>query len=287
MNSVHPSLERLLDSLVEQNILHSPPILEAMKKVDRAAFLPAENRAEAYYDQPIRSGIFHLSAPNIYVRALENLSFGRGMSFLNVGSGTGYFSSVVAQLIGSKAKNHGIEIEEELVEFAKSHSDGSITFVRGNALLLNTVDPIRKYDRIYIGVGLETSQINSLRRLLNVNGVMVVPDLNENKFMRIKYLGGSRFASSLISVARFAVVKEPTHAEKLMKLDIYDESHETISSERRSAFSLVPISIPKAHPRTVVACNLEEKTITAISPLPNGISFAGGSFRIPKQLLVH
>ena len=58
----------------------------------------------------------HLSAPSIYAHACEALELRRGLSFLNVGSGTGFMSTVVAELIGPCAVHHGIELQPRLVE---------------------------------------------------------------------------------------------------------------------------------------------------------------------------
>jgi len=43
------------------------------------------------------------------------------MSFLNIGSGTGYFSCLVGYLIKSHGVSHGIELHEDLLDFAKDH----------------------------------------------------------------------------------------------------------------------------------------------------------------------
>lgn len=41
-----------------------------------------------------------------------------GMSFLNVGSGTGYFSMLAGYIIKKDGINHGIELHDDLVKFA-------------------------------------------------------------------------------------------------------------------------------------------------------------------------
>ena len=51
-----------------------------------------------------------------------------GMSFLNVGSGTGYFSTLAGYIIKKDGINHGIELHEDLVKFANDR----ITAFLGN-----------------------------------------------------------------------------------------------------------------------------------------------------------
>ena len=63
---------------------------------------------------PIREGILHLSAPGIYGLAVEALTLSEGLSFLNVGSGTGYVSAVAAQLLGSRSIHWGIELQPKV-----------------------------------------------------------------------------------------------------------------------------------------------------------------------------
>lgn len=63
----------------------------------------------AHTDQPLKEGNVHLSAPHIYGSALEALELQpqSSLSFLNVGSGTGYVSCIVADIMGTRSSNYG------------------------------------------------------------------------------------------------------------------------------------------------------------------------------------
>jgi protein-L-isoaspartate O-methyltransferase len=63
----------------------------------------------AHTDQPLKEGNVHLSAPHIYGSVLEafELEQDSSLSFLNIGSGSGYLSCIVAEILGPKSVNDG------------------------------------------------------------------------------------------------------------------------------------------------------------------------------------
>jgi SAM-dependent methyltransferase len=82
--------------------------------------LDEETRHAVYADRPFRAGYVHLSAPCIYVQALEGLELRPGLSFLNIGSGTGYLSALAAQILGPHACHHAVDINERLVAHSRT-----------------------------------------------------------------------------------------------------------------------------------------------------------------------
>ena len=178
----------LLDNMKRTGALASPQIMHAFAAVDRAAFAGVTFGSDdpegemsrlasmIYSDRPFRAGAVHLSAPSIYAKALAALDLRPGLSFLNVGSGTGYLSSMVAELIGPHAIHHGIEINPLLTSraraLARSRGLGAIRFHTASVHQLDVYRSIG-VDRIYVGAGASGAVKRRLLRLLKPGGVMV------------------------------------------------------------------------------------------------------------------
>mmetsp|Transcript_20235 Transcript_20235/g.26347 ORF Transcript_20235/g.26347 Transcript_20235/m.26347 type:complete len:144 (-) Transcript_20235:70-501(-) len=109
----------MCDKLYRNQIITNAKVLDAFKKVDRGFFVPESSQASSYDDAPLRSsnGV-HMSAPHIYGLIMESMDMQEGHSFLNVGSGSGYISTIAAVLGGQTSLNHGIEIQQKVHKFA-------------------------------------------------------------------------------------------------------------------------------------------------------------------------
>ena len=149
----------LVERLQESGALTSPVVKAAFAEVDRRTYCVGAEGAECYADRPFRAEpspgcIVHLSAPSISTRALEALELRPGLSFLNVGSGTGWFSTIVASLIGRHAVHHAVELRPRLVELATrlAHERG-LEGVSFHCASVHDIDPAAsmRFDRIYVG----------------------------------------------------------------------------------------------------------------------------------------
>jgi protein-L-isoaspartate O-methyltransferase len=94
--------------------------------VDRALYYTPANKKSAYKDLAWKDGNLHMSAPCIYSEVMENLKLGPGMSFLNIGSGTGYLSTMCGLLIGRNGMNHGIELHADVTDYARYDDDNRV-----------------------------------------------------------------------------------------------------------------------------------------------------------------
>ena len=178
----------LVDKLCEAGHIRSPHNEFALRALDRALYFPEGCENLAYRDLAYKNGDIHLSAPCIYCEVLEGLELIEGLSFLNIGSGTGYFSSLVGLLLGANGTNHGIEISTNLVGYAQQKMQVFLdnvmpnifgiefcepVFVAGNGLCLNPC--YRQYDRVYCGAAVSLQHEEYVKSLLKVGGILVMP----------------------------------------------------------------------------------------------------------------
>lgn len=113
-------------------------------QVDRAHFCPSPNTA--YLDTP--QSIGHsatISAPHMHASALESLLpyLNAGSRVLDIGSGSGYLTAVLAELVQPGGRVVGVEHIRELKELGERNlgrsqrgrellSDGTVEFVVGD-----------------------------------------------------------------------------------------------------------------------------------------------------------
>jgi len=139
-----------------------------------------------------------------------------GMSFLNVGSGTGYFSSIVSHLCGADAISDGIDIWPETVahsrDCCKLLGKEHITFTEGNVYQLDVEQGMR-YDRIYLGA-CANAKSKYLYRLLEVGGILVGPFQagHMQQLRRVVRRTEAHFAVQVLNSVQFTTLVEPPPA---------------------------------------------------------------------------
>eukprot|EP00448_Togula_jolla_P016277 CAMPEP_0170581256 /NCGR_PEP_ID=MMETSP0224-20130122/6941_1 /TAXON_ID=285029 /ORGANISM="Togula jolla, Strain CCCM 725" /LENGTH=499 /DNA_ID=CAMNT_0010904377 /DNA_START=112 /DNA_END=1611 /DNA_ORIENTATION=- len=213
---------RMVEDLVDSGALQTERCISAFMAIDRHHFFWAGHAASqtdgfgdhVYHDTPLRNGRLHQSAPHIYARALEALlPLDSGMSFLNIGSGTGYFSSIVSELIGNDAVNDGLDIWQECIDHAKDRCRAAgktgIEFTTGNVYHLD-VDSGTRYDRIYVGA-CANSRSKYLYNLLEVGGILVGPFQAGpvQQLRRVVRQSETYFAVEVLNAVQFASLVEP------------------------------------------------------------------------------
>mmetsp|Transcript_28138 Transcript_28138/g.34255 ORF Transcript_28138/g.34255 Transcript_28138/m.34255 type:complete len:565 (+) Transcript_28138:150-1844(+) len=181
--------EEMVNNLKRFKVISSEAVERGFRKVDRKFFVPKGNEDSAYADQPLKEGSVHISAPHIYGSALEALELqpDSSLSFLNIGSGTGYLSCIVAEILGRKSLNFGIEINQDVVRHShdsikkwRNHEPSSsfshLEIIRGNALNVTpSGESMVGFDRIYIGASVDRANLRPITKLLSPGGILVGP----------------------------------------------------------------------------------------------------------------
>lgn len=112
----------LTDELIAQKTLKTKQIIDAFRKVDRKDFVLPEYREEAYGDYPLPIGYGQtISQPTTVAIMLELLSPKKGDRILDVGSGSGWTTALLAHIVGPEGKLWGVEIIPELVIFGQNN----------------------------------------------------------------------------------------------------------------------------------------------------------------------
>uniref|UniRef100_A0A3P9NDI8 Protein-L-isoaspartate (D-aspartate) O-methyltransferase domain containing 2 n=1 Tax=Poecilia reticulata TaxID=8081 RepID=A0A3P9NDI8_POERE len=187
----------LIDNLKEAYYIRTDLVERAFRAIDRADYYLDEYRDNAYKDLAWRHGNIHLSAPCIYSEVMEALELHPGLSFLNLGSGTGYLSTMVGLILGPFGVNHGIELHADVIEYAYQKLDSFIktsdsfdkfefcepSFVVGNCLEIPPES--RHYDRVYCGAGVQKEHEEYMKNLLKVGGILVMPLEEKNSLQFI------------------------------------------------------------------------------------------------------
>ncbi len=181
----------LIDFLIAENWLKTPQIIEAFKKIKRVDFLPAEALAKASLPEDIKNlaeldealpiGLGQtISQPLVVAFMLELLCPQPGHKILDIGSGSGWTSALLADIVGKQGKVIAIEIIPELKEFGKNNAikyQGNIKFVCTDGS--KGYPKEAPFDRIMASASLQEKDLPlAWKEQLATNGVIVTPIKN-------------------------------------------------------------------------------------------------------------
>ena len=153
---------------------------QALSDIPRENFVPEEYLSLVFADieVPLIGGA-KMFSPKIEGRILDSLDIQGHETVLEIGTGSGYFTSVLAKLSQSVVT---IELDEQLSELAqnkvKELNLNNITFINDDALAYNFDN--EQYDTIVVGCALPNKNENFFR-LLKPGGklFMVVGAINQ------------------------------------------------------------------------------------------------------------
>ncbi|MFN7088233.1 MAG: protein-L-isoaspartate O-methyltransferase family protein [Candidatus Paceibacteria bacterium] len=97
--------EKLIEELIRWGYLKTPLIIEAFKKIDRKDFVPEDLKSEAYFDHPLPIGFGQtISQPGVVALMLEYLEPKPGQKILDIGSGSGWTTTLLAYIVSKPPK---------------------------------------------------------------------------------------------------------------------------------------------------------------------------------------
>jgi protein-L-isoaspartate(D-aspartate) O-methyltransferase len=206
----------LIENLILEGWLKTPRIIEAFKKIKRVDFLPEKLKDLAKLNEALPIGYGQtISQPLVVAFMLELLQPKEGEKILDIGSGSGWTSALLAYIVSGglnlkfkiqKAKLKGkviaIEVIPELMEFGKKNvakynfvEKGIVEFICGDGS--KGYQKEAPYDKILVSATAKECY-QSWKEQLKVGGRIVTPISNsiwlfvkksEKEFEEFEYPG--------------------------------------------------------------------------------------------------
>ncbi|MBI4117456.1 MAG: protein-L-isoaspartate O-methyltransferase [Parcubacteria group bacterium] len=112
--------QELVEKLISDKTLQTRWIIKAFRAVDRKDFVFPEDKGRAYEDWPLSIGYgATISQPTTVAVMLEKLQAGPGNRILEIGTGSGYLTALLAWITGKRGKVFSIEYIPELKGLAE------------------------------------------------------------------------------------------------------------------------------------------------------------------------
>ena len=170
----------LVDNLIKRGWLKTPNIISAFKKIKRVDFLPKELKGLAELNEALPIGYNQtISQPMVVAFMLEQLKPEKGHKILDVGSGSGWTTSLLSEIVGEKGKVIAIEIEPNLKEFGENNTQ-KYNFIKKGIAEFICADGSKGYqkeapfDRILASASAKEVPL-AWRQQLKIGGRIVTP----------------------------------------------------------------------------------------------------------------
>ncbi len=200
----------LIDELIRDGYLKSSWLIDAFKNIDRKNFVPREHRDEAYgnYPLPIGSGQT-ISQPLTVAFMFELLRPLPGEKILDVGSGSGWTTALLAQIVGAKGRIVSVERIPELCKFGEDNvrkynfiAKGIVKFFCGDGSkgIPSELLPRAGFDKVLAGATAAGEVPVAWKEQLKIGGRIVAPvgqsivvldKIGESKFETREHFGFS------------------------------------------------------------------------------------------------
>jgi protein-L-isoaspartate(D-aspartate) O-methyltransferase len=179
---VFKSNQELVNYLKERGALRTKEIIDAFLKIDREDFVKEEYIDQAYFDTPLPTLMGQtISQPYVVAFMLELLEPQKGQKILDIGFGSGWTTSLLAEIVGENGKVYGIEIVPEVFEFGKKNIE-KYNFLQKGIVEVFLMDGSKgfpekaPFDRILVSAASKKIPEEMILQLKD-GGILVIPDL--------------------------------------------------------------------------------------------------------------
>jgi len=169
--------DKLINRLIAEGYLKTDAVIKAFRKVPRELFVPDEYKEYSYVDEPLPIAEGQtISQPLTVAVMTEELDIKPRQKILEIGTGSGYQTALLAEVVGETGKIVTVERIPKLAGEAKARLEKlgykNIEFVTGDGTLgYKKREP---YDRI-IATASAPDVPESLKMQLKTDGIMVLP----------------------------------------------------------------------------------------------------------------
>lgn len=174
------SKNSLILDLQQKGILKTPSVIKAFNTVKRSDFVTPHTTSFSYHDQPLSIGFGQtISQPTTVAFMLEKLGVKEGDNVLDLGSGSGWTTALLASIVGTTGKVTGVEIISELVSYGSKNLS---KYNFSNAQIISATNELGSkenapFDKILVSAAAKELP-NVLLDQLKVGGTLVIPVLN-------------------------------------------------------------------------------------------------------------
>ncbi len=177
-------MSQLINNLILKGYLQSDLVTDAFSEIQRIEFIPEEFHSSADADIPFPIGFGQsIPQPQIVATMLELLDVQRGYHILEIGSGSGWVTALLAFMVGKEGKVTSIETSKELLDLARENVD-KYQFVKRKRVEFflkkdeKSFPPYNPYDRVLVNIPIKELS-EELKSQVREEGVIVVPLYND------------------------------------------------------------------------------------------------------------